>query len=69
MLASEFPKIFQLFPNIEPEYLGHFSANTIPKKLNINQFAIINTDVSTGNGKHWYCFLKYSRDCFEVFDS
>ena len=69
MLSSEFSKIFHLFPNIECEYLGHFSADTIPLKLKVNQFAIINTDTSFGKGKHWYCFLKYSSSSLEVFDS
>jgi len=56
-------------PNIKEVYAGCYSADTIPKKLPITNFAIVNTDISTNYGQHWYIALRYSASILEVFDS
>jgi len=69
MLSSEFLDVFQNFPNIKEVYLGCYSSDKLPKKIQINQFCIVNTDISTGTGIHWYIVLRYSKRILEVFDS
>jgi len=68
MFSSEFRKIFDSYPHIQNLYLGNFSADRLPKKLQTNQFAIINTAISPQVG-HWYCLFKYLPSSLEVFDS
>jgi len=69
MLSSDFIDIFSRLPNIKSEYKGTFSADKLPKKLKQHNFAIINTDLSSGPGIHWYVMFKYSSSSLEVFDS
>jgi len=69
MLSTEFFKIFESFPNFKASFLGCFSADNLPKKIKTNCFCIINTDISTGAGIHWYVIFRYSYRTLELFDS
>jgi len=69
MLSSEFVDIFEGYSNLKEVFLGCFSADKIPKKIQVNHFCVVNTDVSTGNGIHWYIVVRYSKKILEVFDS
>lgn len=69
MLSSEFYDVFKKFHCTESNFKGCFSADTIPKKFKLNEFAVINTDIQSGQGKHWYCIFKANRFSLEVFDS
>lgn len=68
MIASEFAQIFEDYPNIKKHFIGCFSADTIPKKIKPFHFAVINTDLSSNPGIHWYCCLRY-KSKLEIFDS
>ena len=69
MLSNEFYDKLKSFPYLRPKLAGIFSSDTIPKRLKKDHFAICNTDVSTGLGQHWYCFVKVERNKLECFDS
>lgn len=69
MLSNEFEEIFRHYPNINAVYIGTFSADRLPRRLKNCQFAIINTDLSTNEGIHWYVALRYNSKLLEVFDS
>ncbi|MBM3939130.1 MAG: hypothetical protein FJ333_10840 [Sphingomonadales bacterium] len=49
-------------------FRGICSADTIPAKLKHKESLIINTDLSTGPGIHWYCVVRI-HDVLECFDS
>jgi hypothetical protein len=53
MESSEFESYFKHFPYLKNHNIGVFSINTIPKNIKYRNFCIINTDISTGSGKHW----------------
>jgi hypothetical protein len=69
MQSSEFDNYFASFPNIKNHFLGVFSINTLPKLIKYRKFCICNTDVESGNGKHWICFVRSDKDTIELFDS
>jgi len=69
MISAEFSQIFESFPSIEKIYLGSFPRDRVPKNIKQNHFAIVNTDVSSGSGLHWFCVFRYSSTILEVFDS
>jgi len=69
MLSSQFLEVFENFPNIQKVYLGCYSSDKLPKKIRINHFCIVNTDISAGSGIHWYIVVRYSKKILEVFDS
>jgi len=69
MLSSDFAVAFSNLPNIESVFRGVFSADKLPRNLKKCNFAIINTDVSSGPGLHWYAIIRYSSSILEVFDS
>lgn len=68
MLASEFGKYFDIFPNFKHHFDGVFPSDLIPKTLRKNHFIICNTDSSNGPGIHWYCFVNIENS-IECFDS
>ena len=41
----------------------------MPKTIKWRHFCFCNTDVKSGTGKHWICFLKSHKDTIELFDS
>ena len=45
-----------------------FLRDTLPKKLKLNEYGILNLDSSSGDGTHWVIWLKKSKDKF-YFDS
>ena len=69
MESSEFSICFAKFPIISKLFHGTCSIDTIPKTLKVRHFLICNTDLSSGNGKHWFCLLRTSRVEIECFDS
>lgn len=69
MQSSEIYDIIQKFPSINQNFLGVYSINTIPKKINKNHFLISNTSKDTETGQHWFCILKTSNKTYEYFDS
>jgi len=69
MLSSELSTIILDVDSIKSHFLGCYSSDNLPKAIKKNQFAIVNTDISTGIGKHWYAIFKYSNCLLEVFDS
>jgi hypothetical protein len=69
MQGHEFQRYFEKFPEINKCFIGIFSIDTLPKKLNYRTFCICNTDVQTGTGKHWICFLRSDKLSIDCFDS
>jgi len=67
MLASEILSHLQSFP-FKIHFGGIFSSDSIPKNLRNKHFLIVNTDVKSGPGKHWYTVLRLN-DSIECFDS
>ncbi|MBM3938637.1 MAG: hypothetical protein FJ333_08315 [Sphingomonadales bacterium] len=67
MFASEILNALQnsVFKNF---FYGICAADTIPKNLKENHFIIVNTDKSTGEGKHWYAIVR-RQNVVECFDS
>ena len=57
------------FPHLKKCFEGIFSADNLPRFIKKNHFIICNTDVLSGNGKHWYCVLKIDSSTLECFDS
>lgn len=49
-------------------FAGIFSADNIPKTLKNRHFFIINTDIESGPGKHWYTIVRLN-NLIECFDS
>jgi hypothetical protein len=69
MQGHEFENYFEKFPELKKYFLGVFSIDTLPHKLKYRTFCICNTDIHTGTGKHWICFLKSDKSNIECFDS
>jgi len=69
MQSSDFQQYFNFFPNLKNNFKGVFSIDKIPKALSIRQFCVINTDLSTNSGVHWFIILKIEKNCLEIFDS
>lgn len=67
MLASEILNFLekQHFKNF---FGGIFSSDNVPKTLKNKHFLVINTDVQSGPGKHWYVILRI-HNLLECFDS
>ena len=57
------------FPHLKKCFEGIFSADNLPRFIKKNHFIICNTDVLSGDGKHWYCVLKIDSTTLECFDS
>ena len=69
MQSSEFNNYFNTFPHLKNHFIGVFSINTLPKSIKYRKFCICNTDVQSGNGKHWICFIRTDKNSIELFDS
>ena len=69
MQSSEFQKYIDSTPVLKKHYIGVFSIDTLPKIIKYRKFCICNTDVQSGNGKHWICFVRTSKNSIELFDS
>jgi hypothetical protein len=69
MQGSEFDGYLNHFPEFKHHFKGVFSIDTLPKYLGYRNFLICNTDVKSGNGKHWLCFFQTEKKIIEVFDS
>lgn len=54
--------------NFKNNFCGIYSSDNIPKTLKNRHFIILNTDVKSGPGKHWYTVVRIG-DCVECFDS
>ena len=67
MLLSELLDCLAKLP-FKNHFCGIFAANTIPRHLKNGHFMIINTDESTGKGKHWYAIVRLN-NLIECFDS
>lgn len=67
MLTHELLFQIQKF-NFKVNFQGIFSADNIPSKIEKSKFVIVNTDVSTGPGKHWYALVRLN-NLIECFDS
>lgn len=69
MQGSKLNEYFQSFPFLKKHYDGIFAINTLPKSIKVRHFCICNTDESTGNGIHWFCFVRTTKSTIECFDS
>ena len=58
MQTSDFDKYFTTFPYLKKHFKGVFAINTLPKTLKFREFCIVNTDLSSGHGIHWFLILK-----------
>ena len=69
MQSSEFDSYFKHFPYLHERFSGIFSIDTVPKKLKNRHFCIVNTDISSKNGSHWFTILHHNKLSYEIFDS
>ena len=69
MESSEFSILFSKFPGFLKLFDGVYSFDKIPTQLKLNHFIICNTDVSSGEGKHWFCLYRSNKKFIECFDS
>lgn len=51
-----------------PHFRGVFMRNSFPKKVNKNEFGVINLDDENGPGTHWTAYKKIGKS-IEYFDS
>lgn len=68
MQGQEIKDIIQNIPSLNGVFKGVYSIDTLPKHLEKRTFIISNTDVQSGDGKHWICFACTDKG-LEVFDS
>ena len=61
MESSEFSLFFSKFPGFLKLFDGVYSFDKIPTQLKLNHFIICNTDVSSGEGKHWFCLYRSNK--------
>jgi hypothetical protein len=69
MQGFQFNKFFENFPYIRKHFTGVFSIDTLPKSIKYRHFCICNTDISTGEGQHWFTLIRTSKNEVECFDS
>ena len=69
MQSSEFDNYFKFFPYLHERCSGIFSIDRVPKKLNYRHFCIVNVDIASGVGSHWFTILRCNKSSYEVFDS
>jgi hypothetical protein len=68
MQSSDFENYLNFFPHLKDRLIGIFSIDTIPKRLKFRHFCIVNTDLSTNSGIHWFVLLRNGKNSVEVFD-
>lgn len=59
-------QLLQLSRELHIPHLQIYSIDKIPKKLSNQTIAIINSDVSTGNGTHWTCLYSGSKQEYTI---
>jgi hypothetical protein len=69
MLSSEIVAFISQYPHLQKWFLGIFNSDTLPRKIPPNFFLIVNKDLSTERGSHWYCLFRVSKAELECFDS
>ena len=69
MLNSEILEYFENVPCLKPYFLGVFSIDNFPKKLNERSCFISNMSKSSEIGSHWISFIKSDKKTIEIFDS
>lgn len=67
MLANEILRALQSL-KFKSKFSGIFAADTVPRNLKSDHFIIVNTDISTGHGIHWYAIVRLGK-VIECFDS
>ena len=69
MLNSEIVDYFEKVPSLKPYFLGVFSIDNFPKKLNERFCFISNMSKSNEIGTHWISCIKSEKKTIEIFDS
>jgi hypothetical protein len=69
MYASDLKKLVNEWPAFSRLLTGIFSADTIPNFIDVDHFAIVNTDTKEKKGSHWWIFIRRDIDFIELFDS
>ena len=69
MRASEFLTLLDHVPTVKNRLRKIVSIDQIPRTLKVRHFLIINTDVSSKPGRHWFIILKVAAKHYELFDS
>ena len=69
MIGAQLNEFFESLPNFKKFFLGVYSIDTCPKKIPVNHFLVCNTDISSGQGLHWFTLFRFSREDIECFDS
>lgn len=69
MESSEFYSYLSQYPKALKLLAGICSIDTIPSKIKINHFIIVNSDLSQNSGIHWFCLYRASKCQIECFDS
>ena len=69
MLNSEILDYFEKIPCLKKNFLGFFSIDNFPQKLNERCCFISNTSKSNEIGSHWISFIKSEKKTIEIFDS
>ena len=69
MLNSEIVDYFEKIPCLKANFLGVFSIDNIPQKVNERCCFISNTSKSNEIGSHWISFIKSEKKTIEIFDS
>ena len=69
MLNSEIVEYFDNVPCLKPYFLGVFSIDNFPKKLEERFCFISNVSKSNEMGTHWISFIKSDKKTIEIFDS
>lgn len=67
MLSNEIIRLLLKLP-FKDFFDGIFARDNVPKQLKDRHFIILNTDIQSGPGKHWYTVLKIN-GVVECFDS
>ena len=69
MLNSEILDYFEKIPCLKNNFLGVFSIDNFPQKLNERCCFISNLSKSNEIGSHWISFIKSEKKTIEIFDS
>lgn len=69
MQSIELEDIIKKFPSISNIFKGVFSINKAPKRIKSKCFYILNTEIDSNPGKHWFCIVKVAPSKYEYFDS
>jgi len=67
MLSTQISSKIEHFP-FKKYFSGIFAIDKIPRVLKNYHFIVVNTDISSGPGKHWFCIVRL-HNVIEIFDS